>query len=86
MRPLGPCGILSRPPLTGDTREPLDPSIGTNAETPEIDAFLAELEAVCAKHGLSLGVEDPDVAFVVERHNASSAEAMQSAYDCTNFG
>lgn len=62
------------------------PSIGTNTETPEIDAFLAELEAVCARHGLSIGVEDSDAAFVVERHNAISAEAMRSAYDCTNFG
>jgi hypothetical protein len=34
-------------------------------EIPKVDAFLAEIEEVCRKHGMSIGHEDSHGAFIV---------------------
>lgn len=52
-----------------------------NAEVPEIDAFLADIEAVCRKHGLSLSHEDGQGAFEVEALSESNLEWLNNACD-----
>ena len=47
-----------------------DRGAGKNIETPRVDAFLAEVEAVCQRHGLALSAEDLSV-LVVEPYEAS---------------
>jgi hypothetical protein len=42
-----------------------DCNTNTEIEDPRIDAFLADLVAVCRKHDLSIGHEDEHGAFVV---------------------
>lgn len=39
--------------------------------TPKVDAFLAEIEAVCVKHGMSISHEDGHGAFIIEKHGHS---------------
>jgi len=41
-------------------------------ETPAIDAFLKEIEAVCRKHGFAISHEDSHGAFVVVKHTEGS--------------
>ena len=62
-----------------------NPALGTNTDSPELDAFLADLAAVCERHGLSIGLEDPTTSFVVETFNADSTQALLAAHDCTNL-
>lgn len=40
---------------------------GEDVEDPAVDAFLADLAAVCRKHGMSLGHEDHHGVFEVYR-------------------
>jgi hypothetical protein len=55
---------------------------GRQVENPRIDAFLAEIETVCERHGLSISHEDGHGAFeVVDYDEGGGAEA---AHDCTS--
>lgn len=55
---------------------------GRRVENPRIDAFLAEIETVCEKHGLSISHEDGHGAFeVVDYEEGGGVEA---AFDCTS--
>jgi hypothetical protein len=50
-------------------------------EVPEVDAFLLEIEAVCFKHGMSIGHEDEHGAFLVHRYDADLMEWLYDAPD-----
>lgn len=52
-----------------------------DAEVPAIDAFLADVEAVCRKHGFSLSHEDGQGAFEVEEFRESNIEWLKDAHD-----
>lgn len=59
--------------------------VGDNIETPKIDAFLAEIVAICKKHGFSIGHEDRHGAFEVSRLNDNDLEWLVAAKDCTGL-
>jgi hypothetical protein len=44
-----------------------------------VDAFLAELVQVCKKHGFSLGHEDTQGAFIVEKYAEDNIRWLKSA-------
>lgn len=48
-------------------------------QAPRVDAFLKELEAVCKKHGFSLGHEDTQGGFIVEKYDKNLSEWLQQA-------
>ena len=48
-----------------------------------IKAFLDEIQAVCEKHGLSLGHEDDHGAFLVEEYSAHNQRWLRHAHDET---
>lgn len=50
-----------------------------NQETPEVDAFLAELESVCRKHKFSLSHEDSQGSFIVTSFNENLLEWLKAA-------
>lgn len=50
-------------------------------EAPDVDAFLAEIEAVCRKHNLSLGHEDEYGSFVVEEFSEQNVKWLNDASD-----
>jgi hypothetical protein len=50
-------------------------------ESPEVDAFLAEVIEVCRKHGLSISHEDTGGAFAVREFNERDNEWLFSAND-----
>jgi hypothetical protein len=52
---------------------------------PEIDAFIAEIEAVCKKHGLGISHEDVHGAFVIEAYNEDSGW-LEAAVDGRQLG
>lgn len=54
---------------------------GKSVVVPEIDAFLAEIQAVCVRHGLSLGHEDGQGAFEVHAYDGRLAEWLSYAHD-----
>ena len=56
------------------------------AENPRVDAFLAEIEAVCEKHGLSLAHEDVHGAFIVVDFTDGRAGLFENAHDGTSDG
>lgn len=50
-------------------------------EVPEVDAFLAEIEAVCRKHGMTISHEDGHGAFLVEPMSERNLEWLREARD-----
>lgn len=48
---------------------------------PKVDAFIAEILAVCEKHGMSIGHEDTQGAFIVMDYWGSNVEWLQDAHD-----
>jgi hypothetical protein len=50
-------------------------------EVPDVDAFLAEIVAVCRKHKLSLLHQDPQGAFVVDQYDERWTEWLMDAND-----
>lgn len=52
-----------------------------DADVPEIDAFLADVEAVCRKHGLSISHEDGHGAFEVEVLDEDNIAWLHNAHD-----
>lgn len=52
-------------------------------ENQKIDAFLAEIEAVCKRHGLSIAHEDGHGLFLVVDHDDRRAGAFEDAIDAT---
>lgn len=58
-------------------------TLGTEAENPAIDAFLAEIAAVCKKHSLSISHEDGHGAFEVREYNEYDTEWLMGAHDAT---
>jgi hypothetical protein len=55
--------------------------LNDDAEVPAIDAFLADVEAVCRKHGFSLSHEDGQGAFEVEEFSESNIAWLKDAHD-----
>ncbi len=51
----------------------------TYVETPKVDAFIAEVIEVCQRHGLSIGHEDTQGAFVIERHSSVNDGWLRAA-------
>lgn len=54
---------------------------GEYTEEPDVDAFLADVIAVCKKHGMSISHEDHHGGFVIERFDESTAEWLLQASD-----
>lgn len=50
-------------------------------EIPEIDAFLAEIDAVCRRHNLSISHEDHHGAFEIINYSPKAAEWLSEASD-----
>lgn len=50
-------------------------------DAPEIDAFLADIEAVCRKHGLSISHEDGHGGFLIEKFNEETMQWLHAASD-----
>jgi len=50
-------------------------------EDDELMDFLAEIKAVCVKHGLSIAHEDNQGAFLIEKYNENNIKWMYSATD-----
>lgn len=50
-------------------------------EAPEIDAFLADIKAVCIKHSLSIVHEDGQGAFEIARYDPCWFEWLSNAHD-----
>lgn len=48
---------------------------------PKIEAFLDEVEAVCRRHGLSLGSEDTHRAFLIEKFSEENLAWLRQAHD-----
>ncbi len=47
--------------------------------TPKVDAFMDELEAVCVKHGFSIGHEDTHGGFIVSRFSSRTMKWLRAA-------
>jgi hypothetical protein len=52
-----------------------------HAESPAVDAFLAEVIEVCRKHGLSISHEDTGGSFEVRQFNQRDSDWLLSAND-----
>lgn len=52
-------------------------------ENPAIDAFLAEIQTVCKKYGLSLSHEDTQGAFVIIPYDDDAVQWLNDAHDET---
>lgn len=55
---------------------------GRRVENPKIDAFLAEIEEVCKKHGFHISHEDGQGAFEIVNYEVGSW--IDAAHDCTD--
>jgi hypothetical protein len=51
--------------------------------TPEIDAFLEEIVAVCKKHGLSIGHEDTNGGFRIHKYDEAKVRWLREAANAT---
>ena len=51
---------------------------GQQIEAPDVDAFIADIVAVCKKHNMTIGHEDSQGAFVIIR-NFCDTEALDFA-------
>ena len=69
-------------PARYDTGTKIDD--GRHVENLKIDAFLAEIEEVCKRHGLSIGHEDGHGAFEIHDYESVETGWLESAHDCTN--
>lgn len=49
-------------------------------EVPEVDAFLADIEAVFRKHGMSISHQDGHGAFEIEPLSEHNIEWLRAAY------
>ena len=54
----------------------------TIRERPDVDAFLAEIERVCRRHGMSIGHEDGEGAFEVRAYDPELAQWLGNANAC----
>jgi len=52
-------------------------------ETPEVDAFIEEVLAVCKKHGFSIGHEDGHGSFLIEDYSEGDSDWLRNAEDET---
>lgn len=50
------------------------------AEVPEVDAFIADIIAVCRKHGMSISHEDHHGAFEIEPYSEKRVEWLKRAF------
>ena len=53
--------------------------VNEKIEDPRIDAFLEEILAVCARHGLSISHEDGHGAFIIEPFSENNKEWLENA-------
>lgn len=49
-------------------------------EVPEVDAFIAEIETLCEKHGFSIAHEDGQGAFVIVPLGMGDMDWIRSAH------
>ena len=63
----------------GDT-ERWDVDAGAYVRSPRADRFLADILAVCRKHGLALGHEDIHGAFEVLPYSTEAVQWLDSAH------
>lgn len=52
---------------------------GERVENPAIDAFLADIEAVCQKHQMSISHEDGGGAFIIRPYNRGDTLWLNAA-------
>lgn len=55
----------------------------TIGENSKIDAFLAEIRAICIKHGMAIEHEDGHGAFLITDISERALEWLEHADDCT---
>ena len=55
----------------------------THGESPKVDAFLAEVRAVCERHGMAISHEDGQGAFEIVSLNEEVLAWLWAAHDCT---
>ena len=58
-----------------------DGALDHDVEDPRVDRFMADIEAVCRKHGLSISHEDCGVGFFVEEFDEDSIFWLASNLD-----
>jgi hypothetical protein len=58
----------------------------TADRTEKVRAFLEEIEAVCRKHGLSIGHEDHQGAFIVEPLEERNLVWLSNAFEDIDGG
>jgi hypothetical protein len=54
---------------------------GEERHVPAIDAFLREVIGVCRRHGFSIGHEDTQGAFLVQKWDPKTADWLLAAAD-----
>jgi len=54
---------------------------GEYREVPEVDAFLADIDAVCKKHGLSISHEDSHGGFRIVEYDEELRDWLNAATD-----
>lgn len=60
--------------------------LGDRGEAPEVDAFIADVIAVCRRHGMSIGHEDGHGAFKIEDFDDSNSQWLGEAFDARKLG
>lgn len=58
----------------------------TREKVPEIDAFLADIVAVCRRHGMAISHEDGHGAFEIVNLNESNLDWLDAAHDARFLG